>query len=266
MRKLILSLALLIDAAVAAVVWYPAAAPGGRMAAHAETPPDPEMVERFVAEFDRNIQNDPVAADLIAHDPQFRSRMLRVTASSYSRGGWPAADDALATLMLDKQAVVVRAKLLADDPLVVALWRRYLDSMRALQARPAACRYYHAIGRAPSTAFATARREVVEASRAAQAAYFSGRRNIAAGTAPEPPSPDALAALLDKSTALGRPLTAAEWDAIKAGTRAAVSDAVLCAAQIKFFENILALPESEAAALIRGHWRAWLAEQREPPT
>ncbi len=169
-------------------------------------------------------------------------------------------------MMLEKQPVVTQAKLLADDALVVALWSRYLASMRALHDRPSACRHYHTVGQASSTEFVAARREIEAASRAARTAYFSGLHNLAAGTAPKSPSPDTLAALLEKSTALGQPLTMAEWTVIKAGGRTAASDTLLCAANVKLFENILALPEGEAAALIRGYWGAWLLEPRAPPT
>ena len=265
MRKLILSLALAVETAAAAVAWTSPRNPAERSTTSAETALRPEAVDRFVSDFDKNIGNDPVAADVIAHDPVFRGRVLDATAKAFAKGGWPAAQNALDAIMLEKQATITRAKLLADDALVVALWSRYLASLRALQDRPAACRFYQTIGRASAEEFAAARDEVQSASRAARTAYFSGVRNLAAGMAPKRPPDDTFAALLEKSTAIGQPLTAAEWAALKKDRHADAPDALLCAASVKFYENILALPENEAAALIRGYWGAWLTELA-PPT
>jgi len=72
MRKLVLSLALVIDAAVAGFVWRSTWAPD-RAIARAEVTADAGTVERFVAEFDQNIKNDPIAADIIARDDRFRA-------------------------------------------------------------------------------------------------------------------------------------------------------------------------------------------------
>ena len=55
-------------------------------------------VERFVADFDRNIQNVPIAAEIIAHDAAFRKRVIRATAKNQgapSNSGGGAACDAI---------------------------------------------------------------------------------------------------------------------------------------------------------------------------
>jgi hypothetical protein len=262
MRVYILALALL-TAVVA--LWYFGKAPIEATAVAANNPPDPAAVERFIAEFDRNISNAPIAADLVGRDTEFRARVLQTTATAFGNGGWKAADDALSAVMGEKEQVVTWTELHADDALVVALWRRYLAVHRKLQDRPTACRYSLSGNNAGSAAFAVAEHEAIAASKAAQAAYAAGARNLASGAAPELPDADTYEALLVKLTELGKPFSAAEWAAIRGGPRAAVPDSVFCDAQIKFDENLLLLPENEAAALIRGNWGGWIAAQRAAP-
>jgi hypothetical protein len=258
MRALIIALVLLTKAvAIAAIVW----AFGGP----GDNAPDAKSIDSFVAEFDRNIQNVPIAADLVAHDAKLRAHVLEVTKKAFANGGWKAADDALTTLMRDKEPQVTWAKLHADDSLLLALWRRYLDATRGLRATPAACRYYQSGMGGNSLSFPSIQNELKAASRAAQAAYFSGARNLAAGTAPEIPPPDVVNTLLAKAEAGGKRLTEAEWDAVNRGAYGAGPDELFCAASIKFDENILALPGYEAVAAIRGYWGRWIVEQGAVP-
>jgi hypothetical protein len=80
MRAQIIFLALLTKVvAVVAVIWS--------FWGPTDNAPDAKAVESFVAEFDRNIQNVPIAADLVAHDAEFRARVLEATKKAYANGG-----------------------------------------------------------------------------------------------------------------------------------------------------------------------------------
>ena len=219
-------------------------------------------VERFVADFDRNIQNVPIAAEIIAHDAAFRKRVIRATAKAYEAGGWNAADDALDAIMIEKQPEVTWTLIHADDHLVVTLWERYLDTMRRLSDKPAACAYYLSGEQAGGVSFPSAGKEYHRVHPASLAAYKSGAANLKAGTAPDLPSEDVVNALLEKSTALGKPYSEAEmiaWTRERAGLAPGLSDAAICARAIKIYGNILALPEADAAALICYVWGTPLA-------
>jgi hypothetical protein len=213
--------------------------------------------DRFVADFDQNIQQVPIAASVIARDPEFRARVVRATAEAYARGGWPAADDALDTMMLEKQPEVTWTILHADDAHVVALWSAFLAVMKRLPDKPAACRYYVSGRRARGVSFPSAQAEYRAAVAAANAAYASGARNLANRTAPHFPSLDAAAVLLERSTELGQPYSEAERRALLsrgANDGGGLSDSLVCAASIKLFQDVLALPQADAAALIRYQW------------
>jgi hypothetical protein len=221
-------------------------------------------IDGFVADFDRNIQNAPIEASIVARDPDFRARVISATAEAYANGGWSAANDVLDAMMLEKQPEITWTLIHADDPLVVALWQRYLDAMSRLRAKPGVCRYYVSERRGRDVSFPSARGEYRAAHAAANAAFTSGAKNLNHRTAPQLPSQDAANDLLEKSTALGKPYSEDESAALSLGKvrhEREVSDTVACAAQIKYFENILALPEPEAAALIRYQWGHGIAAE-----
>ena len=220
-------------------------------------------VDRFVADFDRNVHS-PVAAALFAQDPTFHARVVRLTADAYSSGGWPAAIDRFDEMMTEKLPDVFWVENHADDDLMLAYQQRVLATLHKLKDRPGACRYFatgynYRIGSLPS-----AQPELEAGAAAARAAYLSGAKNIADGTGPDMPSEAEGDALLEKSTALGKPFTAAEWAALEhrgAGNpRKPPPDAMVCAAETKFFENLLTLPRSDAASLARYRTWRWISK------
>jgi hypothetical protein len=222
-------------------------------------------VDRFVADFDRNIARDQVAAAMIARDPVFRARVVRATTDAYASGGWPAAIDKLDALMVEKEPEILLAKLDADDALLVAVWRGYLETLRALRDRPAACRFYASGKRYRAPELPTAKATFAAASWAALAAFKSGQQNLDSGIVPQLPTEAVADALLEKSTELGEPFTAAEWAALGHGGASSTStDTLFCAAMIKEYANVLALPEAEAVQIIRYEWGRRLAHAHNP--
>jgi len=214
-------------------------------------------LDGFVARFDANIAEDPVAAVVVARDPGFRARVIRATANAFANGGWPAAIDKLDGLMMEKEPEILWTKLNADEDLLVTLWRRYIDTMQALQQRPTLCRFYISGGRYRAAALPSAKAEYRAASRAAVAAFLSGDRNLKAGLAFELLSDEQADALLEKSTAAGVGYTEDEWAAlhyVRGMPWRRPSDDLLCAATIKKFRNVVALAPAEAAALVRYTW------------
>jgi hypothetical protein len=221
-------------------------------------------VDRFVADFDNNIAHDKVAAEMVARDPAFRARVLRATADAYASGGWPAAEDKLNSLMSEKAVDVWSAEIDADDAVLVAYSRAYLQVLRRAEDQPATCRLYASGTRFSAQQFPTAKSQLVAESQAMLAAFESGQRNLDAAVAPQMPSAAAAQALLEKSTAVGVPFTAVEWAALKGasgGPGTPETDAVFCSAMIKKYANITALPESEAAQLIRYEWTRSLVQR-----
>lgn len=213
--------------------------------------------DQFVAEFDKNIKRVPIAADVVEHDRDFRARVIAATWEAYSRGDWPAADDALDAMMLAKQPNITWTIIHADDAQLVALWKSYLAVMRRLHDKPATCGYYVSGRRGRGISFPSAETEYRAASAAAYTAYASGERNLARGTAPSLPSPDDAATLLERSTEVGQPYSEVERRALASADTDHVGDssgALSCAASIKLFENVLALPQADAAAIIRYRW------------
>jgi hypothetical protein len=217
-----------------------------------------DSIDRFVADFDRNVANDPIMAAVVARDSKFRARVIAQTANAYASGGWPAANDRASQLMNEKGPEVTWAVIHAEDALVVELWRRRLATMRKLVDRPSTCRLYVAGHSANLTSYPSASREFAEARKAATAAYVAGAKRLEEGVAAALPSEVAFDELLDRSTAIGKPFTAEEWSPLRRHTRgqggAEVVDGVYCAAMIKLYENLIAFPESEAATAIRGYW------------
>jgi hypothetical protein len=225
-------------------------------------------IDGFVADFDRNIQNAPIAASIVALDPNFRARVIRATAKAYANGGWSAATDVLDAMMLEKQPEITWTLIHADDSLVVALWQRYLDAMHRLRDKPGVCRYYVSGRRGRGVSFPSAQGEYRAVTGAANAAFASGARNLNHRTAPQLPSQDTANDLREKATVLGKPYSEDEHAALSFGNarqEREVSDSVACAAKVKYLENILALPEPEAAALIRYQWGNSIAAERPAP-
>ena len=136
---------------------------------------------------------------------------------------------------------------------------------KQLAGQPADCAYYVGAGRGSTLSLPTQPEEREAALTAAAAAYRSGLANLMAQKAPALPTETAAAALLAKSAALGTAYSEEERAALGLGKTSIyrpASDEVACAAKIKLYENVLTLPEAEAAALIRDRWGGWLAVQR----
>ena len=142
-----------------------------------------ELIDGFVANFDRNVANDPIMAAVVARDPKFRARVIAQTANAYASGGWPAANDRASQLMVEKQPEVTWAMIHAEDALVVEVWRRYLDTMHKLEDRPTTCRLYVAGRGGGLSPFPSASREYTAARKAARAAYLSGAKRLEDGVA-----------------------------------------------------------------------------------
>lgn len=213
----------------------------------------------FVAQFDHNMQNAPIQAAIVADDPEFRARVLQATADAYANGGWKAANDMLSAMMREKESQITWAVIHADDDLVLALWRSYSDAEHQLADKPAACRLY-ATGNGSSLPITDQTRKSYTLK---IAAFRSGRANLASGRAPALPSQEVADELLEKSTDIGTPYSKAEWAALdpKHTSKQAASDAVVCSAYTKYDDNMLRLPEPEAAQLIRYRWGGWIAAE-----
>jgi hypothetical protein len=165
----------------------------------------------------------------------------------------------LKALMREKQSQVTWTLIHADDTQLLALWRSYRDIAEQLGDKPAACRYYASGG-----GESVSKTDETTASYAAEiAAYQSGAANLASGKGPALPSPEMADLLLEKSTAIGKPYSEAEWAALNRGysPNHAPSDTVACGAYIKLYQNMLRLPDPEAAQLIRYHRGGWIADQ-----
>jgi len=213
-------------------------------------------VDRFVADFNRNIAEDPIMADVVARDPKFRARAIGQTASAYASGGWPAARDRMSQLMVEKQPDVIWMAVHADDALIVDVWRRYLDTMKKLKDRPASCRLFVTGRSGGVSSLPAAQDEFGAATKAVKAAYLSGVKNLDRGTAPEVPSQANLDELFERYGVSGKPFSLEEWAALRRGLwgQAESDDAAYCAAMIKFHNYVLALPAGEAADAIRAYW------------
>jgi hypothetical protein len=228
-----------------------------------------DSIDRFVANFDRNVANDPILAAVVARDPKFRARVIVQTANAYASGGWPAANDRASQLMIEKEPEVTWAVVNAEDALIVELWRRRLAVMRKLVDRPSTCRLYVAGRGANLTSYPSASHEFAAAREAVTAAYVSGARKLDEGVAAALPSELTFDELLDRSTGIGKPFTPGEWSALRRRERgqggAEVVEAVYCSAAIKLYENLLSFPESEAASAIRGYWGGPLSARFRRP-
>jgi hypothetical protein len=183
-----------------------------------------------------------------------------VTSEAFATGGWDAASDALAGLMSDKRPEITWTYVvLANDRSVLELWRAFRDVGNALAGNPAACHsYFIGRGNAPSDL------ESVKSSVARRAAaYLSGKANLIKGTTPTIPSAQTARPLFDRAMAAGAPFSDAEWNIVEnpATELPNAPDVVACAAQIKFFDKILSLPDHDAAQLIRYEWARPLAMQ-----
>jgi hypothetical protein len=207
----------------------------------------------FIATFDEHLKRAPVEAAIIEADPVLREQVLRATADAFATGGWDAANDELHTLMSAKaQQIEWTYIVLADDQSLLAVWRAYRDVGKALAANPAACRSYLADGgRAPPNT-----QGLKSAADQKAAAYRSGAANLVKGMAPIFPSDQVARALFDRAMASGPTFSVAEWNVVTHKTAGLPNppDAVVCAAQIKFFDKILSLPDRDAAQLIRYEW------------
>jgi hypothetical protein len=193
----------------------------------------------FERTFDEHLGRFPLAASMASRDPALREIFLRRTEAAYNAGGWVEANKAL------QMSLATEVEVYADDEHINAITRTELVLLHDLENRPLACRAFLFAGGMADDLVPAKPDDTLLASahRAAMENGFERRMNGARWAKPDDQQTIDVMRYLDQG-----PIAALTGAELTATTKYLDGDPQLaCSAAIKQSQNLMAMPDGEAA-------------------